>query len=145
MSRATSGLVVVIGCGRLGSYIAGELSGSGTSVVVLDRRAEAFEALPASFSGFTVEGDATEYGVLDRAGLRKADSVLACTDNDKVNILAAQVAARAHGVRRVLARVYDKGRQELCARLGIRTICPSEVLGTMFLQSLSTPDGEEAK
>lgn len=142
MSRA-SGPVVVIGCGRLGAYVAGELSRAGREVVVLDRRAEAFEALPAGFSGFTVEGDAGEYDALERAGLAKAGSVLACTANDNVNILAAQVAARVHGVPRVLARVFDTDRQELCDRLGIRTISPSEVLGVMFVRFLAEPDASD--
>jgi trk system potassium uptake protein TrkA len=63
--------------------------------------------------------------------------VFACTDNDNVNILISQISIRLHSVKRVLARVYDKGRQELCTQLGVRTICPSEVLGGMFLEALN--------
>ncbi|MDY6910338.1 MAG: TrkA family potassium uptake protein [Thermodesulfobacteriota bacterium] len=127
------GNIVVIGCGRLGSYIADALSKEGHSVVVIDVRSQAFEQLTAEFSGFTVEADATEFGVLKNARMEKADMVIACTEDDNVNLLVSQVARKVFGTRNVLARVSDSDRQALCGRLEIQTICPSRVVGDMFL------------
>ncbi|MDD4457462.1 MAG: NAD-binding protein, partial [Syntrophotalea acetylenica] len=52
--------VVIVGCGRLGSLLAGLLSEVGSSVVIIDVNESAFELLSAEFSGFRIVGDAVE-------------------------------------------------------------------------------------
>jgi trk system potassium uptake protein TrkA len=134
-----SRFVVVVGCGRLGSYIADTLSRQGHSVVVVDRHGTAFAELSGEFSGFSVEGDATEVAVLRQAKLDKADALIAATEDDAVNMLVAQVASRHFKVKKVLARVFDRNREDLCSRLGIETVCPSDVVGDIFLSALTGP------
>ncbi len=48
--------VVVVGCGRVGSELAGALDKSGHSVAVVDKNASAFRRLPATFTGKRVVG-----------------------------------------------------------------------------------------
>ncbi|MBA3433635.1 MAG: NAD-binding protein, partial [Actinobacteria bacterium] len=48
--------VVVVGCGRVGSELAGTLEKSGHTVAVIDKRATAFRRLPSSFTGTRVVG-----------------------------------------------------------------------------------------
>lgn len=132
--------VVIVGCGRLGSYIADTLSGDEFSVVVIDLRPEAFEGLSTAFSGFRIEGDATEYAVLQEAKVKKADILAAVTDNDNINLLVAQMAKAVFGVKTVLARIYEKDREALCGRMDIETICPSRILGDLFLKAIRKPD-----
>lgn len=135
------GLVAVVGCGRLGSHLADTLSLEGRDVVVMDVNARAFANLSSSFSGFTVEGDATEMSALEQVRLHKAGALLACTDRDNVNIFVAQVAREVFGVSRIMARVYDDSREDLCRSLGIETVCPARVAGGIFLAGLH---GKEA-
>lgn len=128
--------VVIVGCGRLGSHIANTLSKEGHSVVVVDLRQKSFQELSGDFSGFSIPGDATEFDTLRQAKLDKADVLIAATESDSVNMLVAQVAAKIFKTGKVLARVFDRDRQDLCTRLGIATVCPSTVVGTIFLTSL---------
>jgi trk system potassium uptake protein TrkA len=74
--------VVVVGCGRLGSLLANQLSQVGSSVVVIDRDETALEMLAPEFSGFRITGDAVEMEVLQAAKVHKAGCLLAVTEDD---------------------------------------------------------------
>ena len=69
--------IAVIGCGRLGSILAVDLSKQGHEVVVIDRHKSAFNNLSAEFSGFSVDGDAAELKVLQAAKLDRAKVAIA--------------------------------------------------------------------
>ena len=130
--------VVIVGCGRLGSYLANALSGKGHGVVAIDIDDRAFANLSAAYSGFRAEGDATEMAVLREAKMDKADLVIATTHEDNVNLMVAQVARKAFSVPRVLARVFDPRREAVYRRLGIETICPTSVAADLFLRSVGS-------
>jgi trk system potassium uptake protein TrkA len=66
MARPRSLYVVIVGRGRLGSYLASQLSQDGHSVVVTDHDGKALEALHQEYGGFRIEGDAAERPVLRR-------------------------------------------------------------------------------
>ena len=135
--------IVIIGCGRLGNHLADQLSRQGHSVVVIDMHGAAFDDLSPDFSGFRMEGDATQMAVLKEAKLGKADVLIATTHEDNVNLMVAQVAKKIFGVPLVMARVFDPRREEVYARLGIETICPTSVAADMFLRDVA--DGAARK
>jgi trk system potassium uptake protein TrkA len=136
MSPAKKFLVIIAGCGRLGSYIANRLSREAHSVVVIDQNPAAFDGLTSEFSGFRIEGDATEYAVLKEAKADSADLLIAVTRDDNVNLMVAQVAKKIFKVGRVMARVYEIKREEIYRDLGIETICPTSMAGDLFLQTM---------
>jgi len=129
--------IVIVGCGRLGSHLANQLSRDGHSVVVIDRAEATFSDLSADFSGFRIAGDATQMAVLQEARLKKADVLIATTHEDNVNLLVAQVARKVFNVPLVLARVFDPKREEVYAQLGIDTICPTSVAAAIFLKAVA--------
>lgn len=136
--------IVIVGCGKLGSYLANHLSRLGHGVVVVDRDERAFVNLSPEYSGFRIEGDATELAVLKQAKADKADLVVSATSNDNVNLMVAQVAKKVLGVARVLARVFEPRRESVYRGLGVETVCPTSVAAGLFLQSISgehTPCG----
>ncbi|QTX32464.1 TrkA family potassium uptake protein [Aminithiophilus ramosus] len=126
--------VVVAGCGRLGSMLAGELSSQGESLVVIDRDGRAFRRLPPEFSGFTLEGEMTEPELLRRAGTHEAHLFLATADDENANLFAAQAARTLFSVPRVVARVETPQKARLWSRLGIETVCPALDLAPAFLE-----------
>lgn len=128
------GYVVIVGCGRLGSHIANTLSADRSSVVVIDRDAEAFGLLSADFSGFTIEGDAAELAVLESARTADADLFIAASSRDNLNIFVAQVARHHFQVPRVIARVFEPQLESFYAQLGIRTVCPTTLSVAHFLK-----------
>jgi trk system potassium uptake protein TrkA len=128
--------IIIVGCGRLGSMLANQLSSLGSSVVVVDRDEGAFHNLSVEFSGFQVTGDAAEMAVLRQAKIDEADCLLAITRQDNVNLMVAQVAKTVFGVPKVIARVFDPAREQVYRRFGIETISPTKLSAEMFLKAL---------
>lgn len=114
--------VVVVGCGRVGSTVARELSEQGNEVVVIDRVAASFERLGDDFVGRTMVGVGFDRDTLLAAGTTPESAVMAVTSGDNSNILIARVAREELGVERVVARIYDPRRALIYERLGIPTV-----------------------
>ncbi len=128
--------IVIVGCGRLGSLLAGQLSSQGHSVVVIDQREICFNNLSSEFSGFSVVGDAAEIATLRQAKVSKADCLLAVTSEDNINLMVAQIARTVFEVPTVLARVFDPAREAIYQELEIDTISPTQLSADQFLQKL---------
>jgi trk system potassium uptake protein len=114
--------VIVVGCGRVGSTVALEMTANGHDVVVIDRRSESFRRLGSDFTGRTINGIGFDRGVLQRAGIMPECAVMAVTSGDNSNILIARVARETFGVEHVVARIYDPKRAAIYERLGIATV-----------------------
>ncbi len=129
--------IVIVGCGRLGSYLANHLSRAGHSVVVIDSNEETFGDLSSDFSGFRVVGDATELAVLREAKLDEADVLLATAREDNVNLMVAQIAGKLFHVAHVLARVFDPRREQIYKQHGIETVCPTSLVAAALIGSVA--------
>ena len=114
--------VVVVGCGRVGSELAGTLEKDGHSVAVVDKNESAFRRLPQGFGGSTVVGFGFDRDHLLEAGIDRAGALAAVTNGDNSNILTARIARENFGIERVVARIYDPRRALIYQRLGIPTV-----------------------
>lgn len=124
-NKKQSSYTVIIGCGRLGANLANTLSEEGENVLILDKDKDSFRKLSSSFGGLAVEGDGTELDTLKAADVQRADTVVAVTNNDNVNIMIAQIAKECFSVKRVISRLFDPERECVYQELGIDTICPA--------------------
>ncbi len=114
--------VVVVGCGRVGSELAGALERQSHTVAIIDKRKEAFRRLPKGFSGYRIVGFGFDRDTLEEAGVRDASAMAAVTSGDNSNIMAARVARETFEVEHVVARIYDPRRAMIYQRLGIPTV-----------------------
>jgi trk system potassium uptake protein TrkA len=114
--------VVVIGCGRVGSELAGALEQGGHSVAIVDKNARAFRRLPPDFAGKQVVGFGFDRDHLAAAGIDDAGAFASVTNGDNSNILCARIARETYGIERVVARIYDPRRALIYQRLGIPTV-----------------------
>lgn len=114
--------VIVVGCGRVGSSLALQLTDSGHSVAVIDRKPESFERLGSGFTGRTIAGIGFDRDRLVEAGIEEAGALASVTNGDNSNILIARVARETYGIERVVARIYDPRRAAIYQRLGIATV-----------------------
>ena len=132
--------VVIVGCGRVGGFLAGLLDSEGHRVSVVDiastspARAERawFQHLPTSFKGETILGDGTDLDVLRQAGIERADAFLALTEGDNRNLMAAQIAQKIFGLKHVIAKVNDPVRAQTYREMGINTFSRTTILGTLL-------------
>lgn len=125
--------VIILGCGRVGSALAGSFSHDGHDVTIIDRKNESFKRLGPSFKGKTLVGNGTDSEVLKRAGIEKADAFVAVTNGDNTNIMSVQIAKGKFNVPKVLARIYDPIRACAYAELGVETLCTT-VIGARLIR-----------
>jgi trk system potassium uptake protein len=118
--------VIIAGCGRTGSRMARRLAAEGHDVVIIDEDRRSFVLLDEDFPGGRVVGAAIDWDVLRKAGIEGADAFAAVTDGDNTNIVCALIAQKAFEVPCAVARVYDPRRARTFARLGLRTVCPTD-------------------
>lgn len=113
---------IIVGCGRVGSTVARELDADGHTVVIIDRKPEAFRRLGDNFGGRTLTGIGFDRDLLTSAGISADCAVVAVTNGDNSNILVARVAREMFGVERVVARINDPKRAKIYERLGVSTV-----------------------
>ncbi len=128
--------VIIAGCGRVGSSMAVQLAGEGHDVVVIDEDPRSFALLGKDFPGERIVGQAIDWAVLREAGIEGTDAFAAVTDGDNTNITCALIAARAFEVPCAVARVYDPRRAAVFARLGVRTVCPTEDARVLMIDAV---------
>lgn len=114
--------VVIAGCGRVGSELAGNLERLSHTVTIVDKSAAAFERLRPGFTGKKLLGFVFDREVLEEAGIREAAAFAAVTSGDNSNIVSARVAKEHYRVPQVVARIYDPRRAQIYQRLGIQTV-----------------------
>ncbi|MEO7125975.1 MAG: TrkA family potassium uptake protein [Nakamurella sp.] len=98
--------IAIAGAGSVGRSIATELIDNGHQVMLIDRSAAAItpELIEAAE---WVQADACELASLEDAGLHTCDVVIACTGDDKANLVLALLAKTEFAVDRVVGRVND--------------------------------------
>jgi len=113
---------VVVGCGRVGSDLATQLSEAGHSVAIIEKNVEAFKRLGSGFNGEKIVGSGFDRTTLAKARAHGADGFAAVTNGDNTNILCARIAQNSYNITNVVARIYDPKRAKIYERLGIPTV-----------------------
>jgi trk system potassium uptake protein TrkA len=119
--------IVIIGCGRLGSSLATELSSQGHDVAIIDNNSEDLDRLGSGFNGQRIRGVEYDNDILIEGGIDRADVFLAVTNDDNTNIMASQIAKNIFNVPRVIARVCEPDREFIYKTLGIETVNPTQL------------------
>ena len=130
--------VIVVGCGRVGSRLAGMLSDNGANVCVVDIKADAFSNLGRNFNGATVQGLGYDEDTLVKAGIEDCDVVAAVTQSDNANLMTTEVASRLYNVPHVIARLYNHDHERAYMQLGIDYVCGTTLVAEeVFSKALS--------
>src|ERR1700685_4236629 len=98
---------IIAGAGKVGRNLARELINKGHEVTLIESSRNCYLANEEEFEHAVQYGDATELWVLERAGIQRADLVIAVTGDDEDNILICQVAKEKYGCERIVARVNN--------------------------------------
>ena len=139
--------VIICGAGQVGWQIARHLSGERNDVTVVDQDPELVRRATDSLDVQGVAGFASYPDVLDRAGARDADMIIAATHSDEVNMVTCQVAHSIFGINRKIARLrsqsyLDAIYSDLYRRQHMPidvVISPEREVAAAALQRLSAP------
>jgi len=113
--------IIIAGAGKVGWNLARELLQKGHHEVTLiesDRRR--YLTVEQELEHHVSYGDASELWVLERAGIQRADMVIAVTGDDEDNMLICQVAKEKYNVERIIARVNNPRNRPHFDLLGIK-------------------------
>jgi len=97
--------ILILGAGVTGSSVAEALASEENDIVVVDFRTELLDALKERFDIATVAGNAAHPRVLEQAGARTADMIIAVTDRDETNMLACVIINALYSQPKTIARV----------------------------------------
>lgn len=97
--------IIICGAGQVGWQIARHLSGENNDVTVVDNNPELVRRATDTLDVQGITGFASYPDVLDRAGARDADMIIAATFSDEVNMVTCQVAHSIFAVPRKIARL----------------------------------------
>ncbi|SLN37154.1 Trk system potassium uptake protein TrkA [Roseivivax jejudonensis] len=100
--------VIICGAGQVGWQIARHLSGERNDVFVVDNNADLVRRATDTLDVQGIAGFASYPDVLDRAGARDADMIIAATHSDEVNMVTCQVAHSVFSIPRKIARLRSK-------------------------------------
>jgi trk system potassium uptake protein TrkA len=100
--------VIVCGAGQVGWQIARHLSAEANDVTIVDNNPSLVQRAIEALNVQGVVGYASHPDVLDRAGARDADMVVAATHSDEVNMVTCQVAHSVFDVTRKIARLREQ-------------------------------------
>ncbi len=139
--------VIICGAGQVGWQIARHLSGEQNDVTVVDNNPDLVRRATDTLDVQGIAGFASYPDVLDRAGARDADMIIAATYSDEVNIVTCQVAHSVFGINRKVARLRSQYYlDELYTDLYRRdhmpidvVISPEKEVAAAALQRLSAP------
>ena len=90
--------VIIAGAGKVGWNLARELIAKDQEVTLIESDHRRYRVVEEELEHAVQYGDATELWVLERAGIQRADLVIAVTGDDEDNILICQVAKEKYGV-----------------------------------------------
>ena len=101
--------IIVCGAGRVGFSIAKQLSAQSHSVTMIDQSSEDIQKITDSIDVKAIVGKATFPSVLEKAGAKKTDMIIAVTKSDEVNMIICQIAHSIFSVTKKIARIrsYD--------------------------------------
>jgi trk system potassium uptake protein TrkA len=112
--------VIIAGGGKVGWNLARELLAKDHEVTLLESERERYLTIEQELEHQVQYGDATELWVLERAGIQRADLVIAVTGDDEDNMLMCQVAKEKYLCERIIARVNNPRNRQWFELLGVQ-------------------------
>jgi trk system potassium uptake protein TrkA len=138
--------IVILGAGQVGSTVAESLVTEANDITVVDLNFDRLKNLQDRLDLRTIRGNAAHPAVLENAGARDADMILAVTQSDETNLVACKLAATMFNIPTKMARIRSAdylshpeifSPQNFCVDF---PICPEQVLTDYIDKLLEFPE-----
>jgi trk system potassium uptake protein TrkA len=133
--------IIILGAGRVGESVAESLVSEQNDITIIDPDPKRLRALEERLDLRGVAGNGIQPSVMERAGVRDADMLIACAAKDETNLVACKVAHDLFGVPSTVARLRSPQFVEgeaLMGKTGFavdHVICPEESV-VRYIQKL---------
>ena len=97
--------IIILGAGQVGSSLAISLANEAHDITLVDADPQILQDIQGRADLRTVTGKASHPGLLEQAGARDADMIIALTESDETNMVACQVAYTLFHTPTKIARI----------------------------------------
>lgn len=138
--------IVILGAGQVGSTVAESLVSEANDITVVDVNHERLKRLQDRLDLRTVVGNAAHPAILEQAGARDADLILAVTQSDETNMVACKLAATMFNIPNKIARIRSAdylSHPEIFSSENFAVdsaICPEQVITDYIVKLLEFPE-----
>ncbi len=109
--------IIIAGDGKVGSMLARQLSSEGHDITVIDSNSKVLQASVERYDVFAVHGNCAAMDVLQQAGVRDADLLIAATSEDEVNLLCCTTAHALNPKLHTIGRIRNPEYSEQIYRM----------------------------
>lgn len=127
--------IIILGCGRVGSSLAARLMQLNHEVVVVEQDPVLLSNID-DLDCVKIVGHVIDRSVLEKAGIETADAVCVVTNNENMNIMAAEICQRIYHMDRVFARTFQPSNSDVFDEMGLDTVSGTELIVNQFIHEL---------
>ncbi|MDX2426589.1 MAG: Trk system potassium transporter TrkA [Cycloclasticus sp.] len=120
--------VIILGAGRVGFTVASNLSSEDIDITLIDTSQAAVDAACERLDVSAICGNVCHPSVLENAGIKHADIIIAVTDSDETNMMACQIAHHLFHVPQKIARVRAQSYLDVQDKLFSAEAIPIDVI-----------------
>lgn len=120
--------IIILGAGRVGFTVANNLSHENIDITLVDTDPAVIEKTRERLDVAVICGNATHPDILESAGAKQADILIAVTDSDETNMMACHIAHHLFNVSQKIARVRTPAFLNVKEQLFQSNILPIDVI-----------------
>ncbi|MFH2027526.1 MAG: NAD-binding protein [Nanoarchaeota archaeon] len=133
--------IIIVGGGETGLTTANLLA-KDHDITLIESDEKRAKDLASKTEALVVLGDGVDLSILKEAGIKKADAIVAVTNDDKTNLMICQIA-KSEKVSKIISLVRSPGNDELFTKLGITSIVSSVGTSVAAIKRLLYQWGDE--
>lgn len=131
--------IIVAGAGIIGQQITRLLVEKKHDIVVIDRDPDVCQTVYTETGALTIQGNATDIHILEKAGAFKADIIL-CLMRSAADNIACALLAKSLGIPRIVSRLRNPRYEEAYRLAGVNAIVSvADLLVDQLLMEIEQP------
>lgn len=115
--------ILIAGDGKVGASLTRELSGAGYDITLIDSKQNVLESSIERFDVMAIRGNCASMDILEQAGVKDADLMIAATSADEINLLSCLTAhclnPEIHTIARIRNPEYSEQIYKMSGRFGL--------------------------
>jgi len=127
--------IIVVGGGEIGSRLTKFLSEKKHDVVLVEMNEELCQVLADNLNAMIIHGDGTKPEILEEAGIKKADALVAVASKDETNLLICLVAREMSNLR-MITRTTKEEYKKIFLKIGVNSIVSPETSTVEQLEAM---------
>ena len=121
--------IIIVGCGKVGSTLAKQLSNEGHNISIIDTNERVVEEFSNNYDVMGIVGNGAAHSIQKSAGIEKAHLLIAVTGSDELNLLCCLIARKAGNcetIAKVRNPIYNREIEFIKEELGLSMVINPE-------------------